>query len=66
MSGNCDERGQYEEHDHYWIAKNITDLMSHLQGYDRRIRPFFEKRVPMTVQVNTYITALGSFDELDM
>lgn len=26
----------------------------------------FSDRKPMTVRVNTYITALGSFDELDM
>ena len=26
----------------------------------------FLDRKPMTVKVNTYITALGSFDELDM
>ncbi|XP_028408037.1 glycine receptor subunit alpha-4-like [Dendronephthya gigantea] len=66
VSEKCDVRDD-ENHDRFWVARNITDLMSHLlEGYDRRIRPFFENREPMTVKVNTYITALGSFDELDM
>ncbi len=44
MPEKCDEK-DHEDHDSNWIAKNITDLMSHLlQGYDRRIRPFFESK----------------------
>lgn len=44
MQKKCDTRDD-DEHDQFWIAKNITDLMDHLlQGYDRRIRPFFESK----------------------
>ena len=42
---NCD---QWEDlhHDKNWVAKNISDLMTHLlERYDSRIRPYFESKI---------------------
>ena len=60
----CDTR-HHEEHDQFWIAKNITDLMDHLlQGYDRRIRPFFESKRAISIlkfSFNRYCYTLQLF-----
>jgi hypothetical protein len=52
----CDEK-EHKDHDKNWIAKNITELMSHLlQGYDRRIRPFFESKTSYDLNKRVHIT----------
>ena len=52
----CDEK-EHKDHDQNWIAKNITELMSHLlQGYDRRIRPFFESKTSYDLNKRVHIT----------
>ena len=46
----CDHVGIDQDR---WVAKNISELMARLlQGYDRRVRPYFEGKVYIRTKIS--------------